>query len=416
MSEIRVSAIRADAAAQPREHLNYDVVTAYAEEMRSGTQFPPVIVFEEATADGSIYWLADGFHRHAAAVQARVAMISAEIHQGTLRDAILYSVGTNADHGLQRSNEDKRRAVRRLLDDAEWAKWSDSEISRRCRVSQPFVSKMRPAVVTHNVISDERAYTTKHGTISTMKTAAIGSRREALDAPVEHASRAVEGTSTPEPRGAEHPAADRARPREAESDKAESEAPQQASDLHQRDTDAGRRSAPELVAQLLALPDLDGVEPDMARAVAAKLTAHADMIEAPAPRPAALFALQPVSPLSKASTPRAAKADVALIEREFARDFWPQVPKKVGRADALKAFTKARKHTPLDVIVAGILRYAASREGEDPQFTKSAAAWLNGRRWEDEAPPTSQHPRERMSRAQSATEGLMSYGRDLNGE
>lgn len=60
-----------------------------------------------------------------------------------------------------------------FLNDAEWAKWSDGEIARQCHVSQPFVSKFRPTV-TQNVMSEERTYTTKHGTVSTMNTAAIG--------------------------------------------------------------------------------------------------------------------------------------------------------------------------------------------------------------------------------------------------
>lgn len=60
-----------------------------------------------------------------------------------------------------------------LLNDEEWSKWSDSEIARRCRVSHPFVAKLRP--VTGNV-SGERTYTTRHGTVAQMDTSRIGSR------------------------------------------------------------------------------------------------------------------------------------------------------------------------------------------------------------------------------------------------
>jgi hypothetical protein len=51
------------------------------------------------------------------------------------RDALLYSISSNAEHGLPRSNADKRKAVRLLLADAEWGKWSDRESARRCQVS-----------------------------------------------------------------------------------------------------------------------------------------------------------------------------------------------------------------------------------------------------------------------------------------
>jgi len=35
------------------------------------------------------------------------------------------------------TNDDKRMAVSRMLSDEEWAKWSDREIARKCRVSLP---------------------------------------------------------------------------------------------------------------------------------------------------------------------------------------------------------------------------------------------------------------------------------------
>ena len=79
------------------------------------------------------------------------------MRQGTLRDAILFSVSANASHGLRRTNEDKRRAVLTLLNDPTWVQWSDREIARHCRVGADLVGKMRPQVVT--VVSDsEPAY------------------------------------------------------------------------------------------------------------------------------------------------------------------------------------------------------------------------------------------------------------------
>lgn len=107
-----------------------------------------------------------------------------EIRQGTLRDAILYSTGANATHGLQRSAEDKRRVVTRLLDDAEWSQWSDREIARRCHVDHRFVGRLREKLT--GDIPSERTYTTKHGTIAIMDTSAIGkpaAKTAARDAP-----------------------------------------------------------------------------------------------------------------------------------------------------------------------------------------------------------------------------------------
>src|SRR4051794_27961438 len=45
---------------------------------------------------------------------------------------------------MRRTNEDKRRAVLTLLNDPDWARWSDREIARQCAVTHPFVSSLRP--------------------------------------------------------------------------------------------------------------------------------------------------------------------------------------------------------------------------------------------------------------------------------
>lgn len=69
-------------------------------------------------------------------------------------------------------------------------------------------------------------------------------------------------------------------------------------------------------------------------------------------------------------------------------DFWQAVPRKVGKGQARKAYAAALKKTDHAALMAGITAYAASREGEDPQFTKHPASWLNGECWEDEPQPT----------------------------
>ena len=174
MSELlNLSLIRLDGGTQPRSSVFMDVVEEYIDAMMNGAVFPPVTVF----FDGTSYWLADGFHRCSAYLGMKLDAVECDVRQGSQRDAILFSVGANSAHGLKRTNEDKRRAVNRLLSDPEWSHWSDREISRHCRVSHEFVRKIRPVEsVTVNVDSEptSRTYTTKHGTVATMATANIG--------------------------------------------------------------------------------------------------------------------------------------------------------------------------------------------------------------------------------------------------
>lgn len=90
--------------------------------------------------------------------------------------------------------------------------------------------------------------------------------------------------------------------------------------------------------------------------------------------------------------PRSPEPSLTIIEpsenRQYARDgfadFWNEVPKKVGKGQAEKAYRAALKKTDHETIIAGIRRYAKERAGKDAQYTAHPATWLNGERWADE--------------------------------
>jgi len=134
-----VEKIRIDCGTQSREKIDQQVVSDYAVALKEGAKFPAVVVFH----DGLEYYLADGFHRYLSHVQAGRTEIEAEVKNGTLRDAILYSLSANDSHGLRRTNADKRKSVMTLLEDDEWKQWSSSDIARACKVSHVFVIKLR---------------------------------------------------------------------------------------------------------------------------------------------------------------------------------------------------------------------------------------------------------------------------------
>ena len=136
---IELDVINISAGTQSRAEINESVVAEYAEALDAGNIFPPVKVYH----DGLVHYLADGFHRYHAHRRIKRKSIAAEIINGTLRDAILHSLGANSKHGLRRSNEDKRKAVMTMLEDSEWQEWSDNEIAKNCHVSAPLVAKLR---------------------------------------------------------------------------------------------------------------------------------------------------------------------------------------------------------------------------------------------------------------------------------
>src|SRR5690242_7462085 len=125
--------IRLDGGTQVRFGINGDVAKEYTAKLTEGDSFdfPEVIVF----FDGTDHWLADGFHRHGAYLVAQRAEIPVKVIPGTKRDALKYALGANEQHGLRRTREERRRAIKIALDDEEWGQWSDNQIGKLCAVS-----------------------------------------------------------------------------------------------------------------------------------------------------------------------------------------------------------------------------------------------------------------------------------------
>ena len=164
---------RLDGGTQARLKIDEDIVMEYAEAMQRGDTFPPVIAFD----DGNSLWLADGFHRYQACKLLGKPAIATDRREGSQRDAILYSLGANASHGLRRGSADKRRAVETMLKDSQWSQWSNRDVARRCGVDEKTVRYMREELTAEIPQSDTRIYTTRHGTVTKMKTAKIGENK-----------------------------------------------------------------------------------------------------------------------------------------------------------------------------------------------------------------------------------------------
>src|ERR1035437_2998022 len=69
----------------------------------------------------------------------------AEVRQGTRLDALKFSLSANHQHGLRRTNEDKRHAVEIAL--CEFPGWADRAIAQVCGVSHPSVGAARRQLV-----------------------------------------------------------------------------------------------------------------------------------------------------------------------------------------------------------------------------------------------------------------------------
>jgi hypothetical protein len=139
---LALDGITVDESVQARaQMLGKDVVEEYAAAMQEGDQFPALVVFQQS----GTYVLADGFTRYAAAKCAGFTEFDCAVHEGGLRDAMLYAVGANGGHGRPRSAADKRSAVLKMLADDEWRGWSARRIAQLCRVSHQLVLEVMSA-------------------------------------------------------------------------------------------------------------------------------------------------------------------------------------------------------------------------------------------------------------------------------
>src|SRR3569832_2135193 len=74
------------------------------------------------------------------------------------------------------------------------------------------------------------------------------------------------------------------------------------------------------------------------------------------------------------------------IETPGFSDWYAASPRHTGKLEAMRAYSKARRSTGEDVLLAGAKRYAGQCAGSDPKFIAMPATWLNQGRWNDEYP------------------------------
>lgn len=103
--------------------------------------------------------------------------VDCDVIEGSQREAILYACGANSEHGIQRNNDDKRNAVRTILEnplvafDENGAPWNDRAIGRICNVDGKVVARQRPRVSAAQPQIGKRAVS-RGGTTYTMDTVA----------------------------------------------------------------------------------------------------------------------------------------------------------------------------------------------------------------------------------------------------
>lgn len=93
-------------------------------------------------------------------------------------------------------------------------------------------------------------------------------------------------------------------------------------------------------------------------------------------------------PIAPSGGDTAEPAAPSLQEKRFA-EFWDEYPKKVGKADALKAWKRAKITEEIFERILQSVRAAKASEQwrrENGRFIPNPATWINQGRWDDELP------------------------------
>lgn len=189
---LKLDELELDPLMQPRIGINHDKVREYADRMEDGDQFPELEVhrFED------VNFVTDGWHRVYAADLAGIEALPCKIIViDEKRVAIMASARANSRHGLDRTNEDKRKAVETVLRDEEGYLWSDREVARWVNVHHSTVAKVREELEASGEIarSTERKYI-RDGQEITVDTSNIGQNQPLdLSETVEDDTISVEG-------------------------------------------------------------------------------------------------------------------------------------------------------------------------------------------------------------------------------
>lgn len=90
-------------------------------------------------------------------------------------------------------------------------------------------------------------------------------------------------------------------------------------------------------------------------------------------------------------------------------EFWQHYPKRTGKDAAKRAWAKAVKRVDADLIIAGVIRYAADPNLPERQYIPDPGTWLNAGRWDDEPFPdrSSGNGQQRIPKIYDAVPGQM---------
>ncbi|HYE77957.1 MAG TPA: hypothetical protein VEI97_08230 [bacterium] len=140
-AKVRLTAITLDPRLQPRLGMDRETVEAYTEVLTEGGEFAGEL--PRVYDDGTHKWLADGWHRYEAHKAAGRSAMECRVIPGTFDDAFFFAVQANHSHGKPRTQSDKRRAIRLVLEHPKGQCMTTREVADRTRTGRQMVETER---------------------------------------------------------------------------------------------------------------------------------------------------------------------------------------------------------------------------------------------------------------------------------
>ena len=111
--QVSIAQLETSNRVQVRRRTDPEAVARYAEAMKAGAVFPPLVVFRERGTQR--YVIADGNHRREAGLAAGLKTLEVDLRTGNEADALEYALSANTRHGLPRSRADIKNGLRLLM-------------------------------------------------------------------------------------------------------------------------------------------------------------------------------------------------------------------------------------------------------------------------------------------------------------
>ncbi len=147
-TQLPISAITVDSTINPRDGgTNAEHVDEMCEWLIANPKkdMEAVVVYH----DEETHHLSEGFHRHRAYAKAGRKRMPCEVRKGNRKDAKVNAAASNKGHGLKRTNEDKRIAVRNVIE--EMTTWTDRQVADHVGVDHKMVGDIRASFAASRV-------------------------------------------------------------------------------------------------------------------------------------------------------------------------------------------------------------------------------------------------------------------------